>query len=485
MRSPYHEISRKASVKLTALRYLLAAFSLIFLVEFAITLALMGTLTDALANAAILAVIATPAIHFMCLRPLQAQRLARKRDEEKLIALREAVESMQIGVTVTDLEGRILYCNEAEAEMHGYTVEELLGREARVLSPQSRWRRLVPEEIRDLESWKRERINIRKDGSSFLVQLTSNVVRNAEGELIGLITNCEDITERKAAELALEESEARYRSLVESTEDSIYLVDENLRYVYVNKKHLKRLGVPEADIIGKTYQDFHEEEETKAFIKKVGRVFHDGTSLQHEHKSSRDGRYFLRTLSPVKDASGDIVAVTVISKEISEMKRLEEELRTLSLTDELTGLYNRRGLMTLGEQQLRMAKRLGRGLFILYADLDDLKAINDKFGHNEGDRLLVMTAELLNNTFRSADIIARIGGDEFVCLPVATDEATAEAMKARLSEGIAQANARKDVPFKLSLSFGLSFYDPLVPSSLEDLLAEADKSMYELKRSKP
>lgn len=486
MKSPVPEnsLDQRAGEVRSAALFILIASAPILAIGFSVVFTLSKDFPIALLSAVVLTAIITPVIYILFLRPLQMQEAARKRDRERLLALRQAVESMQIGVTVTDLEGRILYCNRAEAEMHGYTVEELMGMEARTLSLQENWRKPALDEIKNFKHWKRERVSVRKDGSSFPVQLTSNVVLNARGEPIGVITNCEDITERKSAELALQESEERYRSLVESTEDSIYVVDRDMKYLYVNKKHMKRLGAQEDEIIGMSHYDFHSADEIREFVEKVGRVFDTGNSTQHEHRSHRDGRYFLRTLSPIKEPSGEIVAVTVISKDITELKRLEEELRTLSLTDDLTGLYNRRGLMALGQQQLRMAHRLKKGLYILYADVDELKAINDSFGHKEGDRLLVMTANLLRNTFRSADIIARIGGDEFVCVLVATDETTSDTIRDRLVEGIDEFNSRRDISFKLSLSFGLSFYDPDSPRSLEELLIQADRSMYEWKSRK-
>lgn len=216
---------------------------------------------------------------------------------------------------------------------------------------------------------------------------------------------------RRQAESRLRESEEKYRSLVESTEDSIYLIDRDYRYLFMNRKHLVRLGLLGDQFLGQSYRKFHSPRETKEFIKKVDRVFKTGESVQYEHKSRRDGKYFLRTLSPVKERSGQTVGLTVVSKDISELKRMEENLVALSLTDELTGLYNRRGFLTLAEQQLKTAKRVHCGTVLLSVDLDGLKKINDGFGHQEGDFVLKEAADILKKTFREADIIARMSGD--------------------------------------------------------------------------
>jgi PAS domain S-box-containing protein len=191
------------------------------------------------------------------------------------------------------------------------------------------------------------------------------------------------------------ESEEKYRSLVESTDNSIYLVDKDYRYLFINKKHLKRLGISQDQCRGKSFGDFHSPDETKMFQEKVDTVFETGSSAQYEYQSLRDGSYFLQTYSPVLDLDRKIKAVTVISKDITERKEMEERLRTLTNTDELTGVYNRRGFFILAEQQLKIAERDISKMFMLSIDLDYLKIINDNLGHQAGDKALIETALIL------------------------------------------------------------------------------------------
>ncbi len=124
---------------------------------------------------------------------------------EKLLSFEKALETMQIGVTITDLEGKILYINPADSAMHGYTVEELKDENVRILAPADMWDPLSMEKITSMKRWKRESVNRRKDGSNFPVQLMSDVVANSEGEPIGIVTSCEDITERKEMEKEIRE----------------------------------------------------------------------------------------------------------------------------------------------------------------------------------------------------------------------------------------------------------------------------------------
>jgi diguanylate cyclase (GGDEF)-like protein/PAS domain S-box-containing protein len=281
----------------------------------------------------------------------------------------------------------------------------------------------------------------------------------------------------------IQNSESRFRSLVDSTDDSIYLVDKDLHYLFMNKQHISRIGTDEK-YIGKPFSNFHSPEETDLFAGKVKSALEHKTSEQYEYKSLRDGRYFLQTYSPVIENNNVTEAVTIVSKDITGRKKMEEELREMSLTDELTKLYNRRGLEVLGEQYLIMSARENRGLYILYADLDNMKVINDKLGHHEGDQALIKTAGILKECFRKSDIIARLGGDEFAVFPVGFAGDNVENITARLLANITAFNLKSPDIYKLSLSFGISFFDPQKPSSLDELLAKADRLMYKDKRQK-
>jgi diguanylate cyclase (GGDEF)-like protein/PAS domain S-box-containing protein len=164
--------------------------------------------------------------------------------------------------------------------------------------------------------------------------------------------------------------------------------------------------------------------------------------------------------------------------------RKEDELREMSLTDELTGLNNRRGFFTLADQQLKIANRSKKVMSLLYADLDGLKIINDTFGHDEGDRALVETAALLRDAFRESDIIARIGGDEFVVLTVDVGDVKPDSLIWRVQEKFDARNAAGHGKFILSISQGIACYDPEEPCSAQELVNLADKRMYEKKLAK-
>jgi diguanylate cyclase (GGDEF)-like protein len=163
---------------------------------------------------------------------------------------------------------------------------------------------------------------------------------------------------------------------------------------------------------------------------------------------------------------------------------MERELEALALTDQLTGLYNRRGFFTLATRELRRAQRSNNSMLLFFADLDGLKAINDQFGHEEGDRALMAAAKILMQTFRTSDIVSRIGGDEFAILVVDADEDLMEKLLLRLYRLINNLNMRKIHKSKLAISIGHTIYNPLNPLSLDELISNADQRMYKMKKVK-
>jgi diguanylate cyclase (GGDEF)-like protein len=156
---------------------------------------------------------------------------------------------------------------------------------------------------------------------------------------------------------------------------------------------------------------------------------------------------------------------------------LDREVRSLAITDDLTGFFNRRGFLAAATQQLRLAHRDGRSVLLLFCDVDGLKNINDSFGHREGDLALVRTADALEETFRDSDVLARLGGDEFAVLAWEASMPDTHAILSRMEKHLQKANADEN-RFKLTLSVGVARYDPQSPVALGELMAMADRDMY-------
>jgi diguanylate cyclase (GGDEF)-like protein/PAS domain S-box-containing protein len=290
-------------------------------------------------------------------------------------------------------------------------------------------------------------------------------------------------------EQALRESKDQFRKVVENSPLSMALVNSSGVIEYINLKAVQTFGYPLQDIPNmdrwwvqaypdKTYRD-------EVIAQWMGLV---NEALTHNHEiEQREYRVTCKNGSvKVTTICGVWIAdkVLVVFDDITERKKMEEGLQTLSLTDELTGLHNRRGFFFLADRMMTLAKRQKRKLAMLYADLDGLKEINDTWGHQAGDLMLVETANILKSTYRESDIIARIGGDEFVILQVETANDGSETAVGRLQKEIDARNARRKKGEELSISLGISYFDPENPYTIDAMLSNADNSMYEKKKLK-
>ncbi len=190
-------------------------------------------------------------------------------------------------------------------------------------------------------------------------------------------------------------------------------------------------------------------------------------------------------VTPITDERGRDAGSLVVLRDVTELHRMVETIRTLSVTDELTGLLNRRGFTTLAEQAIRTSLRTGNRLWLLFADLDGLKVINDRLGHKAGDRALREIAQLLKSgVVREADLVARLGGDEFAILATEVSPMDGDAFVNRVAEAVRKAGEQPGREFTLSLSAGVAVLDPAQPQTLDELIGQADRHMYQVKQSR-
>jgi len=389
------------------------------------------------------------------------------------------------GVGIVGAEGKTLVLmNPAFARMHGYTEEELIGRPITEVFT-SEYQDEMPEQI-----WMADEKNhhiieskdIRKDGTVFPVQIDVTVVKDKEGRVQFRAFHIQDITIRKQAEELLLASEMRLKAQYQGSPiptftwqkkgENFKLVDYNNAAKVVTKgEALKFLGKTANEM----YQDRPE------ILQDIHRCF---TKKEIIIKELRSQHFMPDRTVVVTYAFVPPDLIMVHTEDITERKEAEEALKTLSLKDDLTGLFNRRGFFTVAEQGLKTAQRIGTEMMLIFGDLDNLKGINDTFGHKEGDQALVDTSQILKETFRESDIIARIGGDEFVILAINSFETSAEKLISRFEQVLNDHPLQTKRPYTLSLSLGLACFDPQNPCSIDVLLAQADKIMYENKQKK-
>ncbi|HEX7242361.1 MAG TPA: diguanylate cyclase [Longimicrobiaceae bacterium] len=290
---------------------------------------------------------------------------------------------------------------------------------------------------------------------------------------------------RKRNEAAVAAREKRFRSLIEYATDVITVADARARIRYVSPAVRRVLGYAPDDLLAcELFALLHPEDLPQArnafdlALRSPGVPIALECRIRHSDGSWRVMESTGRNLLHAPEVGG----LVVNSRDVTARRGAEEETRRLSLTDELTGLYNRRGFLALAQQQLRLAQRTGRDVALLFADVDGLKPLNDCFGHTAGDRALVETAGILRQIFRDSDVIARVGGDEFVVLAPETSRRQGKAMTDRLQARVRERNAARGEGPELSLSVGVAWYDPARLCTVEALLAEADAAMYARKR---
>jgi len=307
----------------------------------------------------------------------------------------------------------------------------------------------------------------------------------------------EEVKELRARVKHLEASQAEKErakqmldDITQSITEGIMLLSKDYKIKWANRAALHRTGLSAGELIGNyCYRTERKREQpcgpgascpVSELLKTKG-----PKCERHAHYEKKDGSFFAEVSAyPIKNDSGEIVEIVHLSRDITGKKNMEEELRVLSYTDELTGLYNRRGFFTFVQHEQKMARRQKKGIYMLYADLDGLKEINDTYGHLEGDKTLKEMAAVFKETFRESDIIARLGGDEFAVIPIGTTSEEVRIITDRLEKNIEIHNSKETSRHKLSVSWGLSYLDPANPLSIDALLSNADRAMYEQKQQK-
>jgi len=266
----------------------------------------------------------------------------------------------------------------------------------------------------------------------------------------------EDVTERvykemllkKKAEILKEAEEAakKERDLAQHYLNIvgviIIILDENGNIGLINKRGCEILGYKKEELIGKNWFDTFIVDSEKEEVKRVFKDLMAGNIEPFEEyenlvKTRNHGIRIIHWHNTIlKDSKGKITGTLSSGDDITEKKQLEEVLKSIVITDELTGLNNRRGFLTLAQQQLKIAQRAGENMLLFFIDIDNMKWINDTFGHKMGDIALKNTAKILKKTYRESDIISRLGGDEFAVLVLDTQPSNAQILIERLKENV-------------------------------------------------
>ena len=277
--------------------------------------------------------------------------------------------------------------------------------------------------------------------------------------------------------LRLRETEVRYRQLLELIPDAV-IVHEEGRVIFTNPAAVRLLGVDdEAALVGRDLADFTDPE-SRALLMAPGAAGAPATRARGRMATS-DGMAVDVELTASPCRYQDRPATLVLARDITQQLRVERDLESLALLDDLTGLHNRRGFTLFAEQELARARRYRRAAVLLFADMDDLKRINDVHGHAAGDAALRTVAHALRSIVRESDVVARWAGDEFVALLLEGSDAEGIDFHDRLSTALEALGS--DLPFPVRATVGTSQLGPDDATSLSDALDRADAALYERK----
>lgn len=293
--------------------------------------------------------------------------------------------------------------------------------------------------------------------------------------------------ERKRADDAVKRSEERFKLLIENALDLIEMLDVDGTMKFVSPSHKRILGYENDELVGRRVFEFLHPEDLPRILDIFTEALqnHDRLYSAEFRVRHKEGYWVtLESIGKLCPPELSNMGVIVNSRDITERKKMEERLRSLSITDDLTGLYNRRGFLAFADHHVKAAERRKDQVLLILIDLDGLKQINDAYGHNVGDQALIDAAQLIKRTFRNSDVTARISGDEFVVLTTDSDGNGEDAVKRRIKENLDSYNSRTAKPYRLSLSYGIAKFDPRVPSTIDRLLVHADELMYASKNRK-
>ena len=397
-----------------------------------------------------------------------------------------------------DLEGRYFDGNRRVAELLGIPIEAARGKTARDLFPPEEAERIERAEREALQTGRtvvsQDRVTI--GGRSWVFSTARSPIRDGQGVVRGLLCVARDVTEYVRANDALRESEERFRRTFEDAPIGMALLEVDGTILQANGRLCAILQRSAEELSGRTLSSFSHPRDAELDRVEIGRLLRgelDRVQLEKRYLHPDGGVvHGLVRISLNRDAAGrplhvikQVVDITARKQAEEALEARAEQLRALALVDGHTGLYNRRGFLELSERHLENARRQGRGVTLLFADVDGLKRVNDEQGHEAGDQLLADAARVIRSCFRAADVIGRLGGDEFAVTAIQrSPPLSKEVLVGRLELAVRQFNRKETRPWQLSISVGAVDWNPAAPLRLDELLQQADTLMYAAKRAR-
>ncbi len=410
---------------------------------------------------------------------INRQKIALSKSKEQL---RDVIENQTEMIVRFLPDGTLTFVNEAYRRCFGGSSQELLGESFMSFLPED----LVEKSKAYMASLDRKNPVITFETK---VNIKTHEVRWHQWRIRAFFDNRDkvieyqavgrDITERKAAEKALQESEQKYREILATIEEGYYEVDLAGNFVFLNKSLCQMLGYEEGELMYENYKILYKNpEEVFNTYNRVYRTGNPEKAIGWPAITKAGDEIFIEvSVSLRRDEAGNPIGFRGVARDITERKKAEDKIKYLSFHDKLTGLYNR---AYLEEEMSRLDSERQLPISIIMADLNDLKLINDTYGHSKGDEMLKKTAEILERSCRKEDIIARWGGDEFVVLLPKTFRNEAQRICDRINENCYE-EFIEDLP--LSIALGVATKDN-IEKDLEVVLKSAEDEVYNQKLAK-
>ncbi len=409
------------------------------------------------------------------------QQLASARELE---ALSLVARQSDYSIAMLDRSGALTWVNSAWETQTGYSLADVI---SRIPGTFLRGTHTDPgasagigAAIRSETRWTGEILHYHKDGHPYWTELSMSPTFSMTGECSGFVGLSRDISARRKEE----RERKQLAAALAVTADGIATTNAAGSIEFVNHAFARMHDQSVDDLLHSTWSALYTADESRRIAREIiPEVMHSGFWAGEATGRRSDGALYPQELSLTLMPHGGLVAV---ARDISERKDAEAKLRSLSLRDPLTNLYNRRGFLERADSMLRLAARQQVRCALLYGDLDAFKAVNDGFGHDAGDIALQTIGAILTTTFRDTDLIARLGGDEFTILAIDVDQHGVETILSRIAAAVMLSNAARATDqaarWELGISLGAAYFNPDDAVDVERLLRCADEAQYEQKR---
>jgi len=427
-------------------------------------------------------------------RDLSEQRaveLALRASEERFRLIVEAVQDYAI--LMLDAEGNVETWNAGARRLKGYSAEEIIGRHFSVFYPPED--NAAGKPARELEiaaaagRLEDEGWRVRRDGTLFWANVVITALRDPNGTLLGYTKVTRDLTERRAADLAVRASEERFRRFFDDAQIGMLIVSLDGRLERVNRAFAAILGYEKGSLIGKRGGSITHPDDVAAETA-MGRAMVEGGDASRAYEKRflhADGHAVWTSvhLTLTQDADARPSHYIAQIQDVTERRSYERQLEYLADHDSLTGLLNRRAFHRELQGHLTRVARYGPQGAVLMIDLDNFKYYNDTLGHNAGDQLIVRIARGLQSRMRASDIVARVGGDECAVLLAAGDETGTRIA----AEALLEVVRRETMPMaiggnkRVTASIGIARFEDGANLSVDDLMVNADLAMYDAKEA--